>query len=157
MQKITPFVWFDDKAEDAAKLYTSLFKDSAITDTRRLTGAGPGWEGAVMSVTFKLAGQDYIALNGGPQFSFSPAISLFITCETQAEVDELWDKLSEGGKKNRCGWLTDRFGVSWQVVPRGLGEMLGGPDAARSKRVFEAMMQMTKLEIAVLRSAHDAA
>lgn len=151
MQKITPFLWFDGQAEDAATFYTSLFPDSKITEIQR-SGSG----GSVFSVSFRLAGLDYIALNGGPHFSFSPAISLFISCETQDEVDDLWDKLSAGGKPHQCGWVDDRFGVTWQVVPRGLGDMLRDEDSARAKRVFDAMMTMTKLDIAGLQRAYDA-
>src|SRR5438105_5838982 len=117
MQKITPFLWFDNNAEEAANFYTSIFKNSKILSISRYGEAGPGPKGSVMSATFELEGQKFMALNGGPQFTFSPAISFFVNCETQPEVDELWEKLSAGGKKNRCGWLQDKFGVSWQIVP----------------------------------------
>ena len=155
MQTITPFLWFDGQAEEAATFYTALFPGSAITDVRRSAGAAPNVEGRVVAVTFRLAGQDYIAFNGGPHFTFTPALSLFISCDTQAEVDEFWAKLSDGGKPNRCGWVADRFGVSWQVVPRVLGDMLRDDDPARAKRVFEAMMGMHKLDIAGLQKAYD--
>src|SRR4029077_20437484 len=116
MQKITTFLWFDGKAEEAANFYSSIFKNSRVGEIRRYGEAGPGAKGSVMSATFQLEGQEFIALNGGPQFTFSPAISFFVNCETQEEVDELWEKLSEGGRKNRCGWLQDKFGVSWQII-----------------------------------------
>src|SRR5262245_62409707 len=117
MQKITPFLWFDGKAEEAAQFYTSIFKDAKITQVTRYGDAGPGAKGSVMSVIFEIEGQAFYALNGGPQFSFSPAISFFVNCETQGEVDALWEKLSAGGAKNRCGWLTDKYGVTWQIIP----------------------------------------
>jgi predicted 3-demethylubiquinone-9 3-methyltransferase (glyoxalase superfamily) len=148
MQKITPFLWFDGQAEEAAKFYTSIFNDSKITSVT------PGPNGAAMSVTFQLEGQDFFALNGGPHFTFSPAISFFVNCETQAEVDALWDKLSAGGEKQRCGWLKDKFGVSWQVIPTALGRLLRDKDATKSQRVMQAMMQMGKIDIAGLEDAH---
>lgn len=154
MQKITTFLTFDDQAGEAAKLYTSLFENSKIVSTRRYGDAGPGPKGAVMTVAFQLAGQDFFALNGGPSFRFTQGISLFVNCETQAEVDELWEKLSEGGEKGRCGWLTDRFGVSWQIVPSVLGRMLSDKDAEKSNRVMNAMMQMGKLDIGALEQAY---
>ncbi|HEV2956583.1 MAG TPA: VOC family protein [Xanthobacteraceae bacterium] len=154
MQKITPFLWFDGKAEEAAKFYTSIFKDSKITKVTRYGEAGPGPKGSAMSVTFQLEGQEFFALNGGPQFTFSPAISFFVNCETQGEVDALWDKLSAGGAKNRCGWLTDQFGVTWQIIPTALGRMLGDKDAAKSQAVMRAMMQMDKIDIAGLEHAY---
>jgi predicted 3-demethylubiquinone-9 3-methyltransferase (glyoxalase superfamily) len=157
MQKITPFLWFDGKAEEAMLFYTSIFKNSKITSIMRYGEAGPGVKGTVMSATFQLDGQQFIALNGGPQFTFSPSISFFVTCETQQEVDELWEKLSAGGKPQRCGWLEDKFGLSWQIVPAVLGEMLQDEDTGKSKRVMEAMLKMDKLDIdgskASLRSA----
>lgn len=145
MQKITPFMWFDGKAQEAARFYTSIFKNSkieSITD---------------MSATFQVDGQEFIAFNGGPMFTFSPAISLFVKCETQPEIDELWEKLSEGGEKQRCGWLKDKFGVSWQIIPPILGEFLNGDDDAKSKRVMEAMLQMDKIDIARLKQAYQQA
>jgi predicted 3-demethylubiquinone-9 3-methyltransferase (glyoxalase superfamily) len=154
MQKITPFLWFDGKAEEAAKFYTSIFKNSKITKVTRYGGAGPGPRGSVMSVIFELDGQPFFALNGGPQFSFSPAISFFVDCATQPEVDALWEKLSAGGEKQRCGWLKDKFGVSWQVVPTALGRLLHDEDAAKSQAVMRAMMQMDKIDVAGLERAH---
>ena len=154
MQKITPFLWFDGKAEEAANFYTSIFNDSKITQVTRSGEAGPGSKGSVMSVIFQLEGQEFYALNGGPHFTFSPAISFFVNCETQAEVDALWDKLSAGGEKQRCGWLKDKFGVSWQVIPTALGRLLHDKDAAKSQRVMQAMMQMDKIDIAGLERAH---
>jgi predicted 3-demethylubiquinone-9 3-methyltransferase (glyoxalase superfamily) len=155
MQKITTFLTFNDQAEEAAKLYTSLFKNSKIVSTTRYGEGGPGPKGSVMSVTFQLAGQDFFALNGGPSFKFAEGISLFVNCETQAEVDELWEKLSRGGAKQQCGWLTDKFGVSWQIVPSVLGTHLGDKDAAKAKRVMQAMLQMTKLDIKGLQDAYE--
>jgi predicted 3-demethylubiquinone-9 3-methyltransferase (glyoxalase superfamily) len=128
MQKITPFLWFDNNAEEAAKFYVSIFENSKITDTRRYGDAGPGPKGSVMTVTFELEGQEFMALNGGPHFKFTEATSFFVKCKTQEEVDELWEKLSAGGEKSRCGWLKDKFGLSWQIVPEALGELLAHPD-----------------------------
>jgi predicted 3-demethylubiquinone-9 3-methyltransferase (glyoxalase superfamily) len=155
MQKITPFLWFDGKAEEAAKFYTSIFKNSRIGSISRYGEEGPGPKGAVMSATFQLEGQEFIALNGGPQFTFSPAISFFVNCETQEEVDEIWEKLCEGGKKNRCGWLQDKFGVSWQVIPTALGKLLSDPDPEKSGRVMRAMLQMEKIDIRGLQQAYE--
>jgi predicted 3-demethylubiquinone-9 3-methyltransferase (glyoxalase superfamily) len=155
MQKITPFLWFDDKAEEAAKFYVSIFKNSKILSISRYGEAGPGPKGTVMVVKFQLDGQEFLALNGGPQFTFSPAISLVANCETQAEVDALWEKLSAGGKKQDCGWLTDKYGLSWQVVPTLVGELMQDKDAEKTKRVMQAIMGMKKLEIAGLKRAHD--
>jgi predicted 3-demethylubiquinone-9 3-methyltransferase (glyoxalase superfamily) len=155
MQKITPFLWFDGKAEEAANFYTSIFPNSKIVSMTRSGEAGPGPKGSVMSATFELQGQEFIALNGGPMFKFSPAISFFVHCETQEEVDHFWEKLSEGGKKQRCGWLRDKFGVSWQVVPTVLGQLLQDKDAEKSKRVMNAMLQMDKLDIASLKRANE--
>lgn len=157
MQRIVPFLWFDDKAEEAASLYTSIFKNSRIISVRRYGKAGPGPEGSVMSVTFELEGQEFYALNGGPHFKFTPAISLFVNCETQQEVDELWDKLSAGGRKDRCGWLQDKFGLSWQIIPKALGELMGDPDPEKSARVMKAMLQMDKIDVKKLEEAHKAA
>lgn len=142
MPKITPCLWFDGKAEEAANFYVSIFKDSKITGVTRMT------------VTFQLAGQDYIALNGGPQYKFTPALSLSVTCQTQEEVDAYWEKLTAGGAEVQCGWLTDRYGVSWQIVPAMLGEVLGGADAAGSSRAMQAMLTMKKLDIAALGRAY---
>ena len=154
MQKITPFLWFDGKAEEAAKLYTSVFKNSEILETRRFPAGGPMPGGSVMSVNFKIEGIEYTAFNGGPVFDFTPAISLFVSCDTQQEVDELWEKLSEGGEPSRCAWLKDRFGLSWQIVPVRLGQLLQDKDPAKAKRVMEAMMKMSKIDIAALEAAH---
>jgi predicted 3-demethylubiquinone-9 3-methyltransferase (glyoxalase superfamily) len=155
MQKITPFLWFDGRAEEAMNFNTSIFKNSKIGRVTRYGAAGPGPKGTVMSATFHLNGQDFMALNGGPQFKFTEAISLFVNCETQEEVDELWEKLSAGGKKERCGWLKDKFGLSWQIIPRALGEMLGDKDPEKSKRVMQAMLQMDKIDTKTLKQAYD--
>jgi predicted 3-demethylubiquinone-9 3-methyltransferase (glyoxalase superfamily) len=155
MQKIVPFLWFDGKAEEAMNFYTSIFKNSKIISVTRYGDAGPGPKGSVMSCVFQIEGQDFYALNGGPMFKFSPAISLFVNCETQDEVDELWEKLSAGGKKNRCGWLDDKFGVTWQIIPTALGKLLNDPDPAKSQRVMIAMMQMDKINIASLQKAYE--
>jgi predicted 3-demethylubiquinone-9 3-methyltransferase (glyoxalase superfamily) len=155
LQKITPFLWFNGQAEDAMNFYVSIFKDSKIISVQRYGEAGPGPKGSVMSATFQIEGQTFYALNGGPQFAFTPAISFFVSCETQAEVDELWDKLSAGGEKGRCAWLKDKFGVSWQIVPTALGKLLGDPDREKSKRVMQAMMKMDKIDIAGLQKAYD--
>ncbi len=155
MQKITPFLWFDGKAEEAANFYASIFKNSKLGKIRRYGKAGPGPEGSAMSVEFQLEGQEFIALNGGPQFAFTPAISFFVNCETQEEVDELWEKLLEGGKKNRCGWLQDKYGLSWQIIPSALGKLLADPDRERAGRVMQTMMQMDKIDIQRLQQAHD--
>lgn len=155
MQKITPFLWFDGRAEEAANFYTSIFKNSKVQSVSRYGDAGPGPKGSVMLATFLLDGQEFTALNGGPQFTFSPAISFFVRCETQAEVDELWEKLSEGGIKRNCGWLQDKFGVSWQIVPTILSKLLGDKDAEKSRRVMKAMLQMNKLEIEPLQRAYE--
>jgi len=154
MGKITPFLWFNGQAEEAMKFYTSIFKDSKVGRIGRYSDAGPGPKGGVMTVTFQLAGQDFMALNGGPEFSFTPAISLFVTCETQDEVDELWERLSEGGKKERCGWLKDKFGLSWQIIPSALGDMLQDRDPEKSKRVMAAMLRMNRIDIKGLREAY---
>ena len=154
-QKITTFLTFNDQAEEAVNLYVSTFSDSEITNVTRYGDAGPGPAGSVMSVLFRLAGQEFIALNGGPHFTFAGGISLFVNCETQSEVDALWETLSEGGEKGPCGWLKDKFGVSWQIIPAALGELLGDKDSQKSKRVMEAMCQMHKIEIDVLQQAYD--
>jgi predicted 3-demethylubiquinone-9 3-methyltransferase (glyoxalase superfamily) len=154
MQKITPFLWFNDQAEEAVKFYTSIFKDSKIESISRYGDDSPGEKGKVMSATFKIAGQEFMALNGGPVYSFTPAISLFVDCKTQQEVDDLWEKLSAGGEKGQCGWLKDKFGLSWQIVPTVLGELLGDKDAEKSGRVMQAMLKMTKLDIAGLQRAY---
>lgn len=153
MQKIVPFLWFDDKAEEAMNFYVSVFKHSKILSTFRYGEAGPGKKGTVMGGTFQLEGQEFYALNGGPQFTFTPALSLFVNCHSQQEVDELWEKLAEGGEKSQCGWLTDKYGVSWQIIPTVLGEMLRDKDPEKSKRVMQAMLQMHKIDIERLRQA----
>src|SRR5712692_8504650 len=155
MQKITPFLWFDNQAEEAMNFYVSIFKNSKVVKVTRYGGAGPGPKGTVMSATFQLEGQTFYALNGGPLFSFTPAISLFVNCETQQEVDELWEKLSAGGKKERCGWLKDKYGLSWQIIPSILGKLLDDKDADKAKRVMQAMLQMDKIDIKGLQQAYD--
>lgn len=152
MQKISPFLWFNTEAEEAANFYISIFKNSKITGISRYGEAGPGPKGSVMVVNFQLDGVDFMALNGGPNFKFTEAISLMVKCETQAEIDMFWEKLSAGGKTNVCGWLKDKYGLSWQVVPAQLGELLGG-DQARTDRVMAAVMKMTKLDIAEMQKA----
>jgi predicted 3-demethylubiquinone-9 3-methyltransferase (glyoxalase superfamily) len=155
MHKITPFLWFDGKAEEAMNFYVSIFKNSKVGSVNRYGDAGPGPKGSVMSATFTIEGQEFMALNGGPMFQFTPAISFFVNCETQDEVDQLWDKLSAGGEKNRCGWLRDKFGVSWQIIPTVLGKLLGDKDRARANRVMQAMLQMDKIDIAKLKQAYE--
>ncbi len=155
MQKITPFLWFNDRAEEAARFYISVFKNSSVIETMRCGDAGPGPAGSVMSVTFVLDGQHFIALNGGPHFTFNEAISMFVNCEDQREIDELWEILSEGGEKRDCGWVKDRYGISWQIVPAILGPMLHDSDPARSGRVLKALWQMAKLDVARLQQAYD--
>jgi len=157
MQKITPFLWFDGKAEEAMNCYISIFKNSKIVSVTRYGEAGPGPKGTVMTAKFELNGQEFVALNGGPQFTFTEAISFVVNCETQQEVDELGEKLSEGGEKSRCGWLKDKYGLSWQVVPTSLVEMLQDKDAKKSNRVMQAMLQMDKIDIETLRRAYLAA
>lgn len=157
MQKITTFLTFDDEAEEAVNFYTSVFPNSRILTTSRYGEAGPRPEGSFMMATFELDGQEFIALNGGPSFTFAQGISLFVSCETQEEIDDFWEKLSDGGQEVACGWLTDRFGVSWQIVPRVLAEMLNDEDPAKAGAVMSAMLQMTKLEIDALRRAYESA
>jgi predicted 3-demethylubiquinone-9 3-methyltransferase (glyoxalase superfamily) len=155
MNKITPFLWFDNQAEEAMNFYMSIFKNSKVESVSRYGEAGPGPKGSVMTVTFELDGQRLIALNAGPQFKFTPAISFFVDCKTQKEVDELWGKLSAGGRKDRCGWLTDKFGLSWQIVPSELGRMLRDKDPRKSARVMKAMLKMDKIVIKGLRQAYE--
>jgi predicted 3-demethylubiquinone-9 3-methyltransferase (glyoxalase superfamily) len=155
MQKIIPFLWFDDQAEEAVRLYTSLVKNSKINSISRYQKDTPGPEGKVMTVSFQLDGQEFTALNGGPIFKFTEAISFLINCDSQAEVDELWEKLSAGGEKGQCGWLKDKFGLSWQIVPTALGELLSGPDPEASQRVIQAMLKMKKLDIGLLKQAYS--
>ncbi len=149
VQKISPFLWFNDKAEEAARFYTSIFKNS------RVLSVMPGPNGSVLGVDFELEGQRFKALNGGPQFKFTPAISLFVDCETQQEVDDLWEKLSAGGNKSRCGWLEDQYGLSWQIIPRQLGEMLGAKDRNKANKAMQAMLQMSKIDLETLRRAFE--
>jgi predicted 3-demethylubiquinone-9 3-methyltransferase (glyoxalase superfamily) len=160
MQKITPFLWFDTQAEEAANFYVSLFRNAEIVsvsrygeDSARASGRP---EGSVMTVAFRLDGQDFVALNGGPVFNFSPATSFVVNCDTQAEIDRLWDRLSAGGQPQPCGWVTDRYGVTWQIVPAALGELLNDPDPARAQRAMQAMLQMTKIDIGALQRAAGA-
>lgn len=153
MQKITPFLWFNDNAEEAASFYVSIFRNSKVGTVTRYGDAGPGPKGQAMSVNFELEGQQFMALNGGPLFSFTPAISLYVSCETQDEVDELWERLSAGGSKDRCGWLKDQFGLSWQIIPTALGTLLADRDLGKSQRVMQAMLKMDKIEIAALQEA----
>jgi predicted 3-demethylubiquinone-9 3-methyltransferase (glyoxalase superfamily) len=159
MQKITPFLWFDNQAEEAVNFYTSIFKNSKIKSVSRYGEAGAEAsgrpKGTVMTVTFELEGQEFIALNGGPHFKFTEAISFVVNCESQDEVDELWEKLSEGGEKEQCGWLKDKYGVSWQIVPTVLGEMLQDKDPKKSEKVMEALLQMGKIDIKTLEQAYE--
>lgn len=156
-QKITPFLWFDGKAEEAANFYVSIFENAKIEKVHRYTENSPGEPGTVMLVAFTLEHQEFLALNGGPEFTFTPAISLSIDCKTQAEVDHFWTRLSEGGQTIQCGWLTDKYGVTWQVVPAVLPVLLHDENAKKAGAVMQAMMQMTKLDIAELQSAYDRA
>jgi predicted 3-demethylubiquinone-9 3-methyltransferase (glyoxalase superfamily) len=157
-QKITTHLWFNGNAEEAVEFYTSVFAESRVTNVARWGEGGPGRQGTVLNIAFELSGQRFIALNGGPQFTFTPAMSLFVLCESQAEVDELWTKLlASGGTPNGCGWLTDRYGVSWQVVPSALIELMSDPDPKASGRVTEALMRMQKIDVASLLRAHLAA
>ncbi len=153
-QKITPFLWFDDNAEEATTFYVSIFKNSEILSINRYGEAGPGPAGTVMTTSFRLDGQEFVALNGGPHFRFTEAISFVIDCESQEEVDKLWEELSAGGQTSQCGWLKDKFGLSWQVVPSVLLELLQDEDPERANRVMAAMLQMTKIDIAKLREAY---
>jgi predicted 3-demethylubiquinone-9 3-methyltransferase (glyoxalase superfamily) len=153
MPKITPFLWFDNNAEEAIQFYTSIFQNSKVGSVARYGDAGPGPKGSVMSATFEIEGQPFMALNGGPHFKFTEAISLFVSVDTQQEVDELWDKLSAGGQKSQCGWLKDKFGLSWQIIPKALGELLGDKDPRKSQSVMKAMLQMDKIDIARLQEA----
>ncbi|MDE3144666.1 MAG: VOC family protein [Bacteroidota bacterium] len=149
MQTITPFLWFNGNAEEAMNFYTAIFTNSKVINVSRMG------DGSVMSASFQLNGQNFHVLNGGPQFSFTPAVSFFVNCETQEEVDELWEKLSAGGEKSRCGWLKDKFGLSWQIIPSALGRLLSDPDPVKSKNVMQAMLQMNKIIIKDLQDAHD--
>lgn len=155
MQKITPFLWFDNQAEEAMNFYVSIFKNSKVLSVNRYGDGAPAPKGTVMTANFQLDGQEFTALNGGPMYKFSPAISFVVHCESQAEVDEYWEKLSAGGKENQCAWLEDKFGVSWQIVPNVLIELLSDPDPLKAGRVMQAMMQMTKIDIAGLKQAYE--
>jgi len=155
MQNITPFLWFDHQAEEAANFYVSIFKNSRIVKIARYGEAGPGHKGAAMTVVFQLDGQEFIALNGGPQFKFTEAVSFSVNCKTQEEVDAFWSKLSEGGNEGPCGWLKDKYGLSWQINPTVLGEMLSDPNPRKAKAVMEAMLKMKKIDIAGLKKAYD--
>jgi len=155
MQKIVPCLWFDNQVEEAVQLYNSIFKDSRIISTQRYENAGPELNEQVITMEFELFGQEFMALNGGPTFKFTPAISFFLKCESQSEVDFYWDKLSEGGVIEQCGWLRDKFGVSWQIIPNLLGELLGDKDPAKAYRVMQAMLQMTKIESDLLLKAYQ--
>lgn len=156
-RKITPFLWFDNQAEEAANFYVSIFKDSEVLDITRNGASGPGPEGSVLIVSFRLEDQEFAALNGGAHFTFDEAISFVVDCESQAEVDYFWDKLSEGGEPGPCGWLKDKFGLSWQIVPSVLSTLMQDPDPKKTGRVSEAMMEMTKLDITALQRAYDLA
>lgn len=156
-QKITPFLWFNDNAEEAAKFYTSVFEDSKIITVAHYGETGPGPAGSVMTVKFQLAGQEFVALNGGPQFQFSEAISFVVNCDSQDEIDRFWEQLSAGGETSRCGWLADKFGLWWQVVPAALADMFDDEDSTRSERVMRAMLQMDKLDLARLQQAYRGA
>ncbi len=156
MQKITPFLWFDGRAEEAMNFYTSIFKNSKVSNVVRYGEAGPGPKGSVMTASFQIEGQEFVALNGGPLYKFTPAVSFLVSCETQEEVDHYWDKLVDGGKPNRCGWLDDKFGLTWQIVPTVLSKLLGDKEhPEKSQRAMQAMLKMTKLDIATLQQAYE--
>jgi predicted 3-demethylubiquinone-9 3-methyltransferase (glyoxalase superfamily) len=160
MQKITPFLWFDSQAEEAANFYVSIFKNSGFKNSQigsiaRYPEGSPGPAGKVMTVEFQLDGQDFVALNGGPVYTFTPAISFHVNCESQSEVDDLWAKLSSGGNEVQCGWLEDKFGISWQIIPTALGQLLKDKDRAKSQRVMQAMLKMVKIDIAALQRTYD--
>ena len=154
MQKITPFLWFDNNLEEAIDFYTSVFKNSKIIDVARYEVDSPGQTGKVMTATFQLEGQEFMGLNGGPEFKFTEATSFYVNCETQEVVDELWEKLTEGGEESQCGWLKDKFGLSWQIIPTVLGELLGDKDPEKAGRVMNAMLQMQKIDIKTLQDAY---
>jgi predicted 3-demethylubiquinone-9 3-methyltransferase (glyoxalase superfamily) len=156
MPKITPCLWFESEAEEAANFYVSVFRDSKVLHVSRFGDAGPGPKGKVLSVVFEIDGQRFTAINGGPQFNFTEAVSFQIDCRDQAEVDHFWDRLVEGGQESRCGWLKDRFGLSWQVIPAELPALIGGPDPVRSQQAMRAMLQMRKLDVARLKAAYEA-
>ena len=155
MQKITPYLWFNDQAEEAMNFYVSVFKNAKVGEVSRYPEGTPGPKGKVLTANFRLLGQDFIALNGGPEFKFTEAISFFVSCETQQEVDELWAKLTAGGEESQCGWLKDKYGLSWQIVPNLLGELLGDKDPVKAQRVMQAMLQMKKIDSAALKRAYE--
>ena len=155
MHKITPFLWFNNQAEEAMNFYVSIFKNASVLSVNRYGKGAPMPEGTVLTASFELDGQPFVALNGGPMYKFSPATSFVVNCENQAEVDYYWDKLSAGGKPNQCAWLNDKFGVSWQIVPKQLGQLLSDPDPIKAGRVMQAMMQMKKIDIAGLQRAYS--
>jgi predicted 3-demethylubiquinone-9 3-methyltransferase (glyoxalase superfamily) len=155
MQTITPFLWFDNNAEEAMNFYVSIFKNSKVGTITRYGDGGPGPKGTVMSATFQLDGQEFFALNGGPLFKFTEAISFYVNCETQEEVDYFWEKLRDPGKPGHCGWLKDKYGLSWQIIPSVLGKMLGDKDGKKAQRVMQAMLQMQKIDISKLKQAYD--
>jgi predicted 3-demethylubiquinone-9 3-methyltransferase (glyoxalase superfamily) len=155
MQKITPYLWFDNNAEEAINFYSSIFKNSKTVNIARYGEGGPFPKGTLMSATFELEGQTFMALNGGPHFKFNEAISLFVNCETQEEVDDLWEKLTAGGEESRCGWLKDKYGLSWQIVPTILGKLMQDKDAVKARNVMEAMLQMNKIDIKALQQAYE--
>jgi predicted 3-demethylubiquinone-9 3-methyltransferase (glyoxalase superfamily) len=155
MLTITPFLWFDDNAEEAMNFYVEVFGDAKVGEVTRYGEGGPGPAGSVMSATFELRGQQFMALNGGPEFAFTEAISFFVACETQEEVDDLWEQLTAGGEESQCGWLKDRYGLSWQIIPNALPELLNDPDRVKSQRVMQAMLQMGKIDIAGLQRAYE--
>ena len=157
MQKISPFLWFENQAEEAANFYTSIVKNSRIVATTRYGDAGPGPKGSVLTVNFELDGRPFMALNGGPSFAFASGTSIMVMCDTQQEIDQLWERLSDGGHEVQCGWVTDKFGLSWQVVPRVLAKLLRDPNPAKSQSVMKAMLQMVKLDIAGLERAYEQA
>jgi predicted 3-demethylubiquinone-9 3-methyltransferase (glyoxalase superfamily) len=155
VQKIRPFLWFNDNAEEAVNFYVATFKNSKVLSMNRYGDAGPGPKGSVMAATFVLEGQEFLALNGGPKYKFTPAISLFVNCETQADVDDLWAKLTAGGREDACGWLTDKFGLSWQIIPSALMRLMGDKDPKKAAKVMQAMLKMVKIDIAALQKAYD--
>ncbi|OGO26817.1 MAG: hypothetical protein A2Z16_07345 [Chloroflexi bacterium RBG_16_54_18] len=155
MQKITPYLWFDHQAEEAVNFYTSIFKDSKILNMSRLPAEAPGQSGPVITATFQIEGQDFMALNGGPMYRFTEAVSFFVSCKTQEEVDYYWDRLLDGGEAQMCGWLKDKYGLSWQIIPEALGQLMGDPDPEKARRVMEAMLKMVKIDIAELKQAYE--
>ncbi len=155
MQKITPYLWFDNQAEEAVNFYTSIFKDSKILSMSRLPAEAPGQSGPVITATFQIEGQTFMALNGGPMYRFTEAVSFFVSCQTQEEVDYYWDRLLEGGEAQMCGWLKDKYGLSWQIIPQALMQLMGDPDPEKARRVMEAMLKMVKIDIAGLKQAYE--